>query len=260
MKRTLCSLLVFFFASPLCDANESSGTPNFVFIQGEGQGWASTSVQLDPNEPESKSRSFSTPNLERLAREGIRFSNYYAPSPRCTPSRATYFTGLSPARLRMTFTGAGGDTGKALIEPRVVSELPQDVTTIAELLKTAGYANAHFGKWHVGKVDPQVHGFDESDGATSNGGPENSRNPNPKQAYGMTERGISFIKRNVAARKPFYLQLSHYGGRSQDDAKPETFDKTLRLGLGRDERNIGAAAVAFDMDITIACCWRRWTN
>ena len=161
MKRTLCSLLVFFFASPLCDANESSGTPNFVFIQGEGQGWASTSVQLDPNEPESKSRSFSTPNLERLAREGIRFSNYYAPSPRCTPSRATYFTGLSPARLRMTFTGAGGDTGKALIEPRVVSELPQDVTTIAELLKTAGYANAHFGKWHVGKVDPQVHGFDE---------------------------------------------------------------------------------------------------
>ena len=90
-----------------------------------------------------------------------------------------------------------------------------------------------------------------SDGATSNGGPENSRNPNPKQAYGMTERGISFIKRNVAARKPFYLQLSHYGGRSQDDAKPETFDKTLRLGLGRDERNIGAAAVAFDMDITI---------
>ena len=91
---------------------------------------------------------------EAMAREGIRFSNYYAPSPRCTPSRATYFTGLSPARLRMTFTGAGGDTGKALIEPRVVSELPQDVTTIAELLKTAGYANAHFGEWHVGKVDP----------------------------------------------------------------------------------------------------------
>lgn len=251
MRRTLCSLLVFFFASPLCDANESSGAPSFVFIQGEGQGWASTSVQLDPNVPESKSRSFSTPNLERLALEGIRFSNYYAPSPRCTPSRATYFTGISPARLGMTFTGAGGDTGKTLIEPRVVSELPQEVTTIAELLNTAGYATAHFGKWHVGKADPQVHGFDESDGATSNGGPENSRNPNPTQAYRITERGISFIKRNVAARKPFYLQLSHYGGRSQDDAKPETFDKALRLGLGRDERNIGAAAVALDMDITI---------
>jgi arylsulfatase A len=251
MKRKLCFLMLIFSALPHCKADESPIRPNFVFIQGEGQGWASTSVQLDPNEPESKSHSFSTPNLERLAGEGIRFSNYYAPSPRCTPSRATYFTGISPARLGMTFTGAGGDTGQALIEPRVVSELPRDVTTIAELLKTAGYATAHFGKWHVGKADPRVHGFDESDGATSNGGPENSRNPNPKQAYGMTERGIEFIKQNAAANKPFYVQLSHYGGRSQEDAKPETFEKVLQLGLGRDERNMGAAAVVLDMDITI---------
>jgi len=225
--------------------------PNFVFIQGEGQGWASTSVQLDPDEPASMSNSFSTPSLERLAREGVRFSNYYAPSPRCTPSRATYFTGISPARLGMTFTSSGGDTGRALIEPRVVSELPQNVTTIAELLKSEGYATAHFGKWHVGRADPRVHGFDESDGATSNGGPENSRNPNPKQAYGMTERGMAFINRQAAADKPFYVQLSHYGGRSQEDARPETFEKILQLGLGRDQRNMGAAAVALDMDITI---------
>ncbi|MCA9136882.1 MAG: sulfatase-like hydrolase/transferase [Planctomycetales bacterium] len=251
MKRGLYSLVIIFIALAHCKADESRKRPNFVFIQGEGQGWASTSVQLDPNEPESKNDSFSTPNLERLAAGGIRFSNYYAPSPRCTPSRATYFTGISPARLGMTFTGAGGDTGHALIEPRVVSELPQDVTTIAELLKTAGYATAHFGKWHVGKTDPRVHGFDESDGATSNGGPENSRNPNPKQAYGMTERGITFIKRNAAANMPFYVQLSHYGGRSQDDAKPETFEKVLELGIGRDERNMEAAAVVLDMDITI---------
>jgi len=251
MKRKLCLLTLIFIALPHCKADESSTRPNFVFIQGEGQGWVSTSVQLDPNEPESKSHSFSTPNLERLATEGMRFSNYYAPSPRCTPSRATYFTGISPARLGMTFTGAGGDTGQALIEPRVVSELPQDVTTVAELLKTAGYATAHFGKWHVGKTDPRVHGFDESDGATSNSGPENSRNPNPKQAYGCAERGIAFIKRSAAANKPFYVQLSHYGGRSQTDAKPETFEKVLQLGLGRDERNMGAAAVVLDMDITI---------
>ncbi len=99
MKRKLCFLMLIFFALPHCKADESPIRPNFVFIQGEGQGWASTSVQLDPNEPEAKSNSFSTPNLERLAREGIRFSNYYAPSPRCTPSRATYFTGISPARL-----------------------------------------------------------------------------------------------------------------------------------------------------------------
>ena len=133
----------------------------------------------------------------------------------------------------------------------MIRELPTEVTTIAEILKQAGYATAHFGKWHVGRTDPRAHGFDESDGATSNGGPENSRNPNPKQAYGMTERGINFIERQTKAVKPFYLQLSHYGGRSQADAKPETFERVLQLGLGRNERNPAAAAVALDMDTTI---------
>jgi arylsulfatase A-like enzyme len=251
-RSVLLSLKLFVCFAPLLlgsDANASR--PNFVFIQGEGQGWASTSIQLDPSEPDSKSRSFSTPNLQRLAREGVRFSKYYAPSPRCTPSRATYFTGLSPAQLGMTFTSAGGDVGRSVIEPRVLQELPRGVTTIAGMLKGVGYATAHFGKWHVGRTDPRAHGFDESDGANSNGGPENSRNPNPKQAYGITASGIDFIERQTKSGKPFYLQLSHYGGKGQDDAKPETFERVLKSGLGRDERSIGPAAVALDMDITI---------
>ena len=247
----ICNALVIVASCSIAVLCQAAERPNFVFIQGEGQGWASTSVQLDPTVPESKSRDFWTPNLERLAREGVRFSNYYAPSPRCTPSRATYFTGISPARLGMTFTSPGGDTGRALVEPVVVRELPREATTIAELLKSAGYATAHFGKWHVGRADPRVHGFDESDGATSNSGPEKSRNPNPKQAYGITDRGIAFAKRQVAAKRPFYLQLSHYGGRSQADAKPETFESVLKRGLGRNNRNMAAAAVALDMDITI---------
>lgn len=247
----ICSAFAIVASCITASFCQAAGRPNFVFIQGEGQGWASTSVQLDPDVPESKSDDFWTPNLERLAREGVRFSNFYAPSPRCTPSRATYFTGISPAKLGMTFTSPGGDTGRALIEPVVVRELPREVTTVAELLKSAGYATAHFGKWHVGRADPRVHGFDESDGATSNSGPENSRNPNPKQAYGMTDRGIVFVKRQVAAGKPFYLQLSHYGGRSQADARPETFETVLKRGLGRNDRSMEAAAVALDMDITI---------
>ncbi|MDP6720623.1 MAG: sulfatase-like hydrolase/transferase, partial [Pirellulaceae bacterium] len=253
MRSLSISVAALLALAPPVDsfAQQTAGKPCFVFIQGEGQGWASTSVQLDPSEPESKSRSFLTPNLQRIAREGVRFSNFYAPSPRCTPSRATYFTGISPAQLRMTFTSPGGDTGRRLIEPRVVRELPTEITTVAEMLKDAGYATAHFGKWHVGRMHPRQHGFDESDGATSNGGPENSRNPNPKQAYRITERGVDFIERQTKAGKPFYLQLSHYGGRSQADAKRETFERVLRLGLGRNDRNVGAAAVALDMDITI---------
>ena len=232
-------------------AGKKSERPNFVFILGEGQGWASTSVQIDPTMPASKSESFTTPSLERLSRQGMRFTNFYAPSPRCTPSRATFFTGLSPAQLHMTFTSPGGDTGRKVIEPRIVRELPGSVTTIAEILKKAGYATAHFGKWHVGRTDPKHHGFDESDGPTQNGGPDNSRNPNPKQAYGMAKRGMDFMQRQVDTQTPFYLQLSQYGGKSEADARRETYESVLKSGLGRNEKNMGAAAVALDMDITI---------
>ena len=81
--------------------------PNFVVILGEGHGWSSTSVQMDDSVASSKSSYVRTPNLEKLAQGGMRFANYYAPSPRCTPSRAAIFTGMSPAKLHMTFMGEG---------------------------------------------------------------------------------------------------------------------------------------------------------
>ena len=85
----------------------TSQRPNFVFILGEGHGWSSTSVRMDDAVAESKSSCTRTPNFEKLAQTGMRFANFYAPSPRCTPSRATFFTGKSPAQLHMTFVGEG---------------------------------------------------------------------------------------------------------------------------------------------------------
>jgi len=229
--------------------------PNFVFVLGEGHGWSSTSVRMDDAVPESASAVTRTPNLERLAQEGIRFANFYAPSPRCTPSRATFFTGLSPARLHMTFVGEGaGDSGGAdasckLLPPRCVLELPESTTPLAELLKRAGYATAHFGKWHVGKVSPATHGFDESDGATSNGGPDNVANPHPKQLYGMTQRGIDFMTRQVQAGRPFYLQLSHYASRKGGDASPEAIAAVKSWGGNLSEQALAQTAADLDLDI-----------
>lgn len=214
--------------------------PNFVVVLAEAQGWAQTSVMMDERVPASKSRLFQTPAIERLAREGMRFTYGYAASPRCTPSRAALFTGRSPAALHMTYVGVGRSDGPvrtALIPPEPLLELPTETTTLAELLKRAGYTTAHFGKWHVGRIDPSRHGFDESDGPTNNGGPDNVASPNPKQAYGMTERGIAFMKRAQQAGKPFYLQVSHYpnqerkeGGRRDDTtarADSDEIDKTV---------------------------------
>ena len=90
-----------------------------------------------------------------------------------------------------------------LIPPPSSIQLPTSETTIAGLLKRAGYATAHFGKWHVGRTDPSRYGFDASDGPTNNGGPDNVDNPYPKELYGMTERGIEFMTRQVKGGRPF---------------------------------------------------------
>ena len=231
----------------------ANGKPNFVFIQGEGQGWNSTSVRMDPDIPESRNDYFRTPNLERLAEGGMRFANFYAPSPRCTPSRATYFTGKSPAKLGMTFVSLRAGPNVKLVEPSPTLEMPLEETTIAEVLRDSGYATAHFGKWHVGRRSPTEHGFEETDGANNNGGPENVQSPNPKQAYGITESGLRFIEAKAKAGQPFYIQMSHYGGRSAADARESTnrIVSGWAASRGRNERDTGAAAVIFDMDTTV---------
>lgn len=218
--------------------------PNFVFILGEGQGWTSLSTQMERDNPRSKSDFFHTPNLDRVAAEGMRFSRFYAPSPRCTPSRATYFTGISPAALRMTFVNIKGGAAAA----EFTGSLPTATVTIAERLKPAGYATAHFGKWHVGRPAPEDHGFDVSDGATGNSDQFRSPNPNPKQFHLTAQKGIAFMTENVRAGRPFYLQLSHYPGRSALDAKPETVEFMRQRTGNRDPRFLTAAAVALDAD------------
>ena len=233
----------------------ASTQPNFLVLIGEGQGWASLSLPMDDRDDRSASRLVRTPNLDRIGREGMRFAEFRAASPRCTPTRVALLTGRSPAALGMTFVGEGrGDegarAGTRVIPPRTTTELATSETTVAEVLKQAGYATAHFGKWHMGRMDPSRHGFDESTGPTSNGGPENSPNPNPKQAYAIADRGVEFIRKSVAAGKPFYLQVAQYAGRTILDARPETVAAIeSRIG-SRDRVNLGSIAVAEDADIT----------
>lgn len=76
--------------------------PNFVFILIDDMGWTGTSVKMDPRVDESKSDFYQTPNIEKLAAQGMRFSNAYSPASLCTPSRAAILTGKTPAELHMT--------------------------------------------------------------------------------------------------------------------------------------------------------------
>lgn len=246
---TMAGLLALMLSIPSVRAAASK--PNFIVILGEGAGWSSTSVQMDDRDPASRGAVTPMPGLERLATTGMRFASGYAASPRCTPSRAALLTGRSPAALHMTFVGDGagarGRGAEALSRrvepPQPLMELPERETTIAELLRPAGYASAHFGKWHLGRVDPQRHGFDESDGPTGNGGPDNVANPNPKQAVEMTRHGIAFMERQVNAGRPFYLQLSHYPSQGARGAGPGSDGRQMELD------GVNACMVAIQDDV-----------
>lgn len=230
--------------------------PNFLVIMGEAQGWASSSVQMDPAAADSKNPLARTPALESLAQGGARFTNFYAASPRCMPTRAALLTGKSPAALHMTYIGEGkredaAGTGRRLVPPVCSLELPGELTTLAELLKKKGYATAHFGKWHMGRAHPSTHGFDESDGPTSNLGPGREENPNPKEAFAITERGAGFMTRQKEAGRPFYLQISHYAGDGGTAARPETYADVRRRAKPAEQRLVESAAMTEDMDATI---------
>lgn len=279
---------------------ESVAKPNFVFvlIEGTGSGWASTSVAMDDRLPDAKVFAQQSPNLVRLAKDGMRFSNFYVSCPRCTPARATFLTGISAAKLGMTYVneggeerrgqrtdgggggagagagkgggkgggggGAGGggrkrsaDAGPAdmvdpatrkLIPPQSAPELGADVKTVADILRAAGYATAHFGKWHVGRQLPSKHGFDLQDGANTNQGPGHAGKPNPEQGIAITDRGIDFVRAQAAAKKPFYLQLSHYGGGSEDEARAETRQALADELRGMRGKTAYQAAILRDVD------------
>ena len=169
---TVASLLTPQFGGYLlANSDESAAKPNIIFILADDQGWNGTSVQMHPDIPNSKSDFYRTPNIEKMAASGIRFSHAYAPGPMCSPSRASFQTGKSPAQLRMTNVGGGrrgrgASPSQRVIVPPHSSKLPAKEITIGETLQSAGYATAWFGKWHLGADGPGAHGYDEHDGAT----------------------------------------------------------------------------------------------
>ena len=116
-----------------------------------------------------------TPHIDALARDGLRFTQAYAACPVCSPTRAALLTGKYPARLQLTDWIPGRKqwpTAKVLT-PAFEQQLPLAETTIAEILKPAGYRTASIGKWHLGGdgFGPEQQGFDKNVGGTAKGSP-----------------------------------------------------------------------------------------
>ena len=245
------------------ERSESHSPPNIILFLADDQGWTGTSVAMDRSRNDSKSDFYRTPSLERLAKEGMRFSQGYAPHPNCSPTRMSIQTGKSPARLGSTdildVVSAESGFGRIFYErfylnkpmkvPLPIGGLPNEEVTIAEFIKEhrPAYATAHFGKWHMKGGSPSDHGYDQHDGPTSNA-EGNAGEPDPKLIGAITTRSVKFIREQTAANKPFFLQVSHYAVHTPVFARSETIGKFEAAEVGKVHSNTGYAAMTEDLD------------
>lgn len=220
--------------------------PNIVLMLADDQGWNGTSVPMHPGVPGSKGYVYRTPNLEKLAAQGMRFSAAYAPAPVCSPTRISILTGRSPAALHWT-KAAPPEAGRKLIEPINVKAVAESEVTLAELLRDAGYATAHYGKWHIRGGGPARHGYDESDGDTGNEEAFQFTDPNPVNIFGMVKSATAFMEKSKKAGKPFYVQMSWNALHAAGNANKATLAKYEKLNLGNEKR-IQVAAITEDLD------------
>ena len=150
-----------------------------------------------------------TPNLDRLATQGTRFTSAHCAQPICSPSRAAILTGKVPARLHLTtfLPGRPNAASQKLLHPEIQMQVPLEEKMIPEYLKAAGYVSGAFGKWHVGGkgFEPQDQGFDLCHPGRPNTTP--SETEGGKGEYDLTSQAVKFIEAN--RDRPFFLYLAH---------------------------------------------------
>ena len=247
----LFGIMLFFFSCDMINRSNqkltNTSSPNFILILADDQGWNGTSVKMMQDEPGSKSDYFETPNLERFANGGMRFSNAYSSAPVCAPSRYSIQFGKTPARLSLIRVGMNTDH----INHEGFISIPKALKKI-----NSRYRTAHFGKWGMGS-NPSVLGYDENDGATKNidGNFNNNKSQwknvfqkDPKNIFSITNRAIDFIKSSTLEKKPFYLQISHYAVHSNIESKEKSYIQLKDKPKGLYQKDHGFAAMTYDLD------------
>jgi len=230
LRRTFLAGLA---GGALAARGATAARTNFVFILADDFGWRDLACYGN--------RFFATPNIDRLAREGARFTEAYAACPVCSPTRASILTGRYPVRTGVTdwIPGRPSSENGPITTPRTSTELKLKETTVAERLKPASYRSASIGKWHLGDKGfwPTDQGFDQNIGGNQSGSPPQSSRPyfgpfelpNLRAAEGefltekLTQAAVQFIDKNKF--HPFFLYLPHYtvhiplGARDNDVAR-----------------------------------------
>ncbi|MFO1021324.1 MAG: sulfatase [Planctomycetales bacterium] len=219
-----------------------------------------------------------TPQIDRLAKDGARFRQAYAPAPVCTPTRAALMTGQAPARLQITIWSEGSkreSKTERLLQAKSRHDLPLEAVTVAERLQQAGYLTAAVGKWHLGDADhaPETQGFDINIGGTHWGAPATFFWPYrgmskaggefryvPHLEFGkrgeyltdrLTQEAIRILKQ-APRTQPFFLYLAHYAPHTPMQAKSadvEHFQKKITPATRH--RNATYAAMVKSVDDSV---------
>jgi arylsulfatase A-like enzyme len=204
-------------------------TPNIIFILLDDMGYADLGCY--------GSSFYETPNIDRLADEGMRFTDGYAACPVCSPTRASFQSGKYPATVGVTNWIPGQEKGKLVGSP-YIDHLPLSEVSIAQALREGGYATWHVGKWHIGGEAfwPQHHGYDVNVAGCDMGLPKSgyfSPWKIPMLEDGpegecltdrLTAEAIGLIK-DRQREKPFFLNLCYYAVHTPIQAKDGLVEK-----------------------------------
>ena len=235
-------------------AAEKIPRPNIVFINMDDLGWMDVAFM--------GSKFYETPNIDRLASEGMIFTNAYSNAANCAPSRACVMSGQYAPRHGIYTVGSserGSARTRKLIPTKNRTDLPDDNVTIAEALKTSGYITATMGKWHLG-ADPKTQGFDVNVAGGSAGHPStyfspyrNRRLPDgPKGEHlphRLTSEAIKFIEANKA--RPFFLYLPYFSVHTPIQAPKDITAKYKTKGPAGGQGHAAYAAMIESADTNI---------
>ena len=234
LKRTRhVSFTLFTLLAVLLSACSEQSDPrplNIVFFLVDDLGWRDVGS--------FGSDFYDTPNIDRLAQEGIKFTHAYAASHVCSPTRASIMTGKYPARLHLTdwLGGRRSYAFESLTSPDFLQELPLEESTIAEAFKAHGYATAHIGKWHLGEdpFGPLEQGFDMRVPNWNKGWP-NAGYYAPFELDGvedepgqyLTDRLTDYAKDFISENQdqPFFLYMSHFAVHDPIHGRPDLVEK-----------------------------------
>jgi len=218
--------------------------PNIVLLFIDDMGWTDAGY--------AGSDFYETPNIDRLSREGVVFTDAYACGANCAPSRACLISGQYTPRhgvFAVKSTDRGPVNQMRLVPVPNRQDLAPENVTVAEALESAGYATGIFGKWHLGRDDavlPKNQGFQTDYSCDPPSGEDFKRTDDPKRVYDLTEHACRFMEEN--RDRPFFVYLAHHATHMAIQARRQMAEHFENKQAGSQHSNARFAAMNCHMD------------